>query len=604
LTPNAPVDYYYQIHWSLSLRIVADLVIITSSLIFIVFSIFRGKRNSLLLCFFTAQLLLLIGYANDLALSIVSDWGNNWFYTVIDYLMNCYIRPVFLLFFLLFIEIKVNNRKSLFLWLFLPPTLIYLLLLTDPLHHWFFYIFELSRRAHGPIFWIHVIISILYQVAISFYMVKYLAQNYNRIKSYQKKQTLIIIAANLISILAAAIQTFLNSPYSWEIMSVGIEIASLLSIWATYYRFFNITPLALRPIAENMKEAIIVVDNHNEINSFNQRFADLFLPWSGIRKSGPIETLIRNLETRMVRAAEAGEILAAIRNQDNDSVSGELTMLEPEKRTFMVHIQPIFSKQDLIGRVISLNDISDYKNLLENYDRKNIELMALNQELITMNAEIMTANERLHEYASTVEELAIAKERNRLARDVHDTLGHTMTLVLTALEVGQLSCDKDPGTAKKYLAEAIQITRQGITELRNSIRGLVPERINASNLTDSLKKMITDFQISGMTVDLSFNEPELFLDSVYSDMVYRICQEALTNSFKHGKAREVSIILRVDQERIRLYIIDDGRGCKEIKPGYGLNGMKQRVEDLRGTIVFGSDGERGFTIHTEIPLQS
>ncbi|HEX3046699.1 MAG TPA: histidine kinase N-terminal 7TM domain-containing protein, partial [Bacillota bacterium] len=573
-----------------------------SSLIFIVFSIFRGKRNSLLLCFLTAQILLLIGYADDLALSIVSDWGNNWLYTVIDYLMNCYIRPVFLLFFLLFIETRMKNKRKWFLWLFLPPTLIYLLLLTDPLHHWFFYTFELSRRVHGPGFWIHSVIATLYQAAISFYMVKFLAQNYSQVNSYQRKQTLIIITSNVISILAVAIQTFLNSQFSWEITSVGIEGSSLLGIWATHYRFFNITPLALRPIAENMKEAIIVVDNHNEINSFNERFRALFLPWSGIRKSDPVEALVRNLETRMVRTAEVGEVLGAIRNRDADSVSGELTMLEPEKRSFMVHIQPIKSNQDLIGRVISFNEISDYKNLLEDYDRKNMELMTLNQELVAMNADIMNATERLQEYAATVEELAIAKERNRLARDVHDTLGHTMTLVLTALEVGQLSCDKDPGTAKKYLAEAIQITRQGITELRTSIRGLSPERVNASNLTDSLQKLISDFQISGMTVELSFNVPDLFLESVYSDMIYRICQESLTNSFRHGKSREVSIILRIDQERIRLYIIDDGCGCKKILPGYGLNGMKQRVEDLRGKIVFGSDGEQGFTIHVEIPL--
>lgn len=197
--------------------------------------------------------------------------------------------------------------------------------------------------------------------------------------------------------------------------------------------------------------------------------------------------------------------------------------------------------------------------------------------------------------------LTMTRERTRLARDVHDTLGHTMTLVLTLLEASQLSCEKDMSKAKQYLTEAIQISRAGISEFRNSIRGVVPEALDNVSLTITLQKMIASFQPSGMKVDFTFHGPVDHLGPDYSVVIYRLCQEALTNSFRHGKAEEVSIILRVDAERIRLFIFDNGSGCKMIKPGIGLAGMKQRIEELRGKISFGSDGERGFAIHAEIP---
>lgn len=529
---------------------------------------------------------------------LLNIWEHNWYFNAIDYLLYCFISPAFLLFVFNLTEHKVTTKKYRILLIFIPATLVYILLLTDPLHHLFFYVTDLPRRVYGPFFWLHYLVVIIYQMTGIYYLVKYSIKNY----AYIKRQTNIIIAAVLISILTTMIFIFRIGKYTWLISTCGLEITMVMFVWATYYRFFNITPLALRRIAENMKESIIVVDNYNEINNFNSHFAINFLSWIKLRKTDHIEVFTQALETVTTLNAESRLILNAIRGPVRDYVTGELTLTQPKQRTFMVTIHPIFNKQDLIGRVVSFNDISDYKKLLEDYNQKNLELLTLNRELTAMNSEVLTASERLHEYAATVEELAIVKERNRMARDVHDTLGHTMTLVLTALEVSQISCDKDLEMTKKYLADAAQITRNGITELRNSIRGLAQEKINTHNLRGALEKLVTDFKISGIAVDLSFTGVEFILEPVQADVIYRICQEALTNSFRHGNAREVTIILRFDGSWVKLYIYDNGSGCKKVKPGYGLTGMKQRVEDLRGRITFGSDGVRGFTIHAEIPL--
>jgi signal transduction histidine kinase len=593
------VDLSYHIYWNIDLNVVAGLFGALSSLLFIVISWLKGKRSSLLYWFLIMQILFFSQYTNNVFVLFLKGWERNWFYTTIDYLFYCFIGPTSLIFILTLTKYKNKIAKRTIYGIITPPALFYLILLTDSFHHLYFKVADFPHRVYGLFFWMNYLYVAICLGAGVYHLLKYSRNN----SHYIKKQSLTMIVAILIGILATVVYIFRIWKYAWLIACCGSEITVLLFVIATYYRFFKITPLALRRIAENIKESIVVVDSYNEINNYNNHFEANFLSWMDIGKFNDIEVLAGELEKVAIMNEESGRVLNAVRNPVNEPVTGELTIKQPKRQTYMVHIQPVFMKQDLIGRVVSFNDISDYKGLLEDYDNKNIQLTALNQELTAMNDELMTASERLHEYAATVEELSIANERNRLARDVHDILGHTMTLVLTSLEVSQLACEKDLEITKKYLAEAAEITRKGITELRNSIRGMVPEKINSNNLIKMLKKLIADFRISGMTIDFSFTELEMFLEPVHSDVIYRICQEALTNSFRHGKAQEVSIILRVDHDRIKLFIFDNGCGCKEVQPGYGLTGMKQRILDLRGNITFGSDGERGFTIHVEIPTK-
>ncbi|MCL6591744.1 MAG: hypothetical protein K6U80_17560 [Firmicutes bacterium] len=593
------VDLSHRIYWNIDINIAAGLFGALSSLAFMTISWLKGKRSPLLYWFLTMQILFFSQYTNNLLVLFLKNWEKNWFFTAIDYLFYCFIGPASLIFILILTKHKTSIPKRTICLITIPPAIFYLLLLTDSYHHLFFTVADFPHRVYGLFFWANYLLVAIYLAVGIYFLIEY-SKNSSR---YIKKQSFTMIVAILIGISTTVIYVFRLWKYAWLIACLGCEITVLLFVYATYYRFFKITPLALRRIAENIKESIVVVDTYNEINNYNNHFEANFLSWMNIGKCNDIEYLAGELEKVAVITEESSRVLNAIRRPVNGPVSGELTVMQPKQRTYMVHIQPVFTKQDLVGRIVSFNDISDYKRLLEDYDNKNNQLTALNQELTAMNDELMTASERLHEYAATVEELSIANERNRLARDVHDILGHTMTLVLTSLEVSQLACEKDLEITKKYLAEAVEITRKGITELRNSIRGLVPEKVNTNNLIKMLKKLIDDFRISGMTIDFSYTEPEMLLEPAHSNVVYRICQEALTNSLRHGKAQEVSIILRVDHDRIRLFIFDNGCGCKEVQPGYGLNGMKQRVLDLRGNITFGSDGERGFTIHAEIPIK-
>ncbi|HHV28969.1 sensor histidine kinase [Acetivibrio mesophilus] len=236
-----------------------------------------------------------------------------------------------------------------------------------------------------------------------------------------------------------------------------------------------------------------------------------------------------------------------------------------------------------------------------------IAFMMYSKNRITENSnrELKNANEKLKEYASTVEEIAVLRERNRLARDVHDTLGQTLSILITLLQLSLMSCKKDIKETEENLKNAIKITGQGLNEVRRSISGLVPEKLEQNNLFDALEKLINDFECLGMKVELSVNKFDKSVDTEYKETIYRICQEALTNSVKHGRATKATIIIKFTDSCIKLFIFDDGIGCKRKSEGkgFGLQGMKQRVQKLKGEIKFGSGDQNGFNIHVEIPIE-
>jgi signal transduction histidine kinase len=216
-------------------------------------------------------------------------------------------------------------------------------------------------------------------------------------------------------------------------------------------------------------------------------------------------------------------------------------------------------------------------------------------------------NKATRNYLSIVEELAISNERNRMARDVHDTLGQTLSLLMTLLQVSIISCREDSTKTENNLNNAIRITQEGFKEIRRSILSdTSSQKWEGNYLFDELEKLISEYEGIGISVDLSVNKIGQKIDGAYSKTIYRICQEALTNSLKHGKATEVSIIIKFSEKAINIFIFDNGVGCKNINSenGFGLKAMKQRVDNLKGIIKYGSDGENGFNINVELPIDN
>lgn len=257
--------------------------------------------------------------------------------------------------------------------------------------------------------------------------------------------------------------------------------------------------------------------------------------------------------------------------------------------------QYLFSINSIMG---SLNAILFIAYCVYVINRQQGTIEEVNQ----LYHELQTANEQLHEYADMSERMAQTRERNRLAREIHDTLGHTLTGIATGLDACLALMDISPEQTRKQLELLSKVSRDGIKDIRRSVNELRPDSLERLSLEVAIRKMVTEMsQVSDVKIYFETDEKHLKFDEDEENAIYRVIQEGITNAVRHGKANRIWITLkRVDGEII-LVIRDDGIGAKEIKSGFGTKHMKERIEMLRGTVTF--DGSSGFTVTARIPIR-
>ncbi len=567
-------------------EIVIQSVSVLLSLFMISFFLAKGRKSKTLLFYIVCQVLVFIWSLGQVFALMTVDSDLKWTLDRIMYVSICFIGVSWLLLCLHYTNHPfIKNIQNVIL-LFVLPAALYSLVLTNSYHHLFYKKLEFGT-IHYTFFWINVLVQYSYCIIGAAVLIKHLMKNAGN----PRKQSIVLISAMLLPLFSNVLYNFKITSYDFDITPVSFSLSLLLLVFATFrYRFLSILPIAMRRIINNMKESFIVVDDTNRIIKYNEAFASNFIESLSLKHNSDIRHFVEGISEKIKDDPTSTEIANVLLSSSDAPYAGELKLTIPEKKSYSVNIQPIITDEKVyIGRIISFNDVTEYRKVLDELNLKNIELGE--------------ANLRLKEYASTVEELTLTKERNRIAHDVHDTLGHSMALLIALLEVSTITCRKDPAQTEEKLLEALKVSREGLKELRRSISGLVPEQLEASSLLNALKKLIEDYKPSGMAIDLSVEGIDGYRNTEYSDVIYRICQESLTNSLRHGKATQSSIILRFNDGLAKLFIFDNGCGCKNINKGFGLKGMEQRVKELGGSIVYGSDGESGFNIHVEIPLK-
>lgn len=204
------------------------------------------------------------------------------------------------------------------------------------------------------------------------------------------------------------------------------------------------------------------------------------------------------------------------------------------------------------------------------------------------------------ENISIARELAVVKERNRFSRDVHDTMGQTITNLVAFLGMVHLYLRLSPDKAEIYLDKATQTAKVGLTEVKKALSGLSTENATIDSLLKNIKLLITNYQSNELSVEFNISETDSNIGIQISDVIYRVCQEAMTNAVNHGKAHKIKIDLDFVTEKILLSISDNGIGCQKIKKGNGLFGMEERVKELKGSIVFDYNYQ-GFGIKVCLP---
>lgn len=219
-----------------------------------------------------------------------------------------------------------------------------------------------------------------------------------------------------------------------------------------------------------------------------------------------------------------------------------------------------------------------------------------------INDELRTLNHQLEEMADVREKMGETRERNRLAREIHDTLGHTLTGLSTGIDAAKTLLQRDPDMAIKQLDILSATAREGLKDVRRSVRKLRPDALENHTLKGALETMIEEFmRSSGVKVSYVCHLDSLDFQPDEEDTIYRIVQECMTNSVRHGQASRIYISFGKDQDSLILIIEDDGKGCVDIQEGFGLHHMKERIALLNGNVRF--YGRDGFEVLVELPLR-
>lgn len=223
-------------------------------------------------------------------------------------------------------------------------------------------------------------------------------------------------------------------------------------------------------------------------------------------------------------------------------------------------------------------------------------------EIHALNEQLQKVNEQLQEYTFMAEKMAETRERNRLAREIHDTLGHTLTGIAAGIDACMATIGTAPEQTKQQLELISQVTRDGIKEIRRSVSELRPDSLERFSLEYAINKMVTDMNaMSGARVYFDCQVKNLKFDEDEENAIYRVIQEGITNALRHGQASEIWITMKKENTDIVLQIKDNGTGCKELKSGFGTKHMKERIKMLSGSVTF--DGSDGFTVNARIPIR-
>ncbi len=196
----------------------------------------------------------------------------------------------------------------------------------------------------------------------------------------------------------------------------------------------------------------------------------------------------------------------------------------------------------------------------------------------------------------------IQAERQRISRDLHDSVGHSLSTIIVQLgAIAKLSEQSNP-TVTQMALQLKDFASQGLQEVRQVIHDLKPLNHTDQSLVEGLQALLDNVATnSSLKVDFRHNQATWDVDPIQYQALYRACQESIANAQKHGQASQVNLTLMFAEQELVLTIQDNGQGCQTIQPHMGLASLRRRLESLGGQVQFSSQVGQGFTTRLVLP---
>lgn len=235
--------------------------------------------------------------------------------------------------------------------------------------------------------------------------------------------------------------------------------------------------------------------------------------------------------------------------------------------------------------------------------KKNAQLYY--DQLRHSEEELLKANEALSQYYETLEEVTQLRERTRISRDIHDNVGHALSTTLIQLQAIEMRLEKSGSEEASFVTRLIVFISDALENTRKIVHDMGADAENKKAFKHEIAELCHRFStLTGCKVLLTTTQDFPKFVPKQAEIIFRVIQESLTNAVKHGNATEVKIILSEEADQIMVTIKDNGNSNSQFKEGFGLTQMRQRIQELQGSITFTADETHGFQTQIILPKEA
>jgi signal transduction histidine kinase len=523
---------------------VVSLIALTS---FNVYVFLKGKTTALLKSFHLLSLGPLFWLGGKLVKIVAPNLALRWSGILAQYFGIALIGPSFLLFCLTFF-LQRWPRRGLTAAIFIPSFLVYLLIASNPLHRQFYTVFTLYRDAFGTVFYLN---SGLIYVYLAIGAILLSLRLFRQKRKYRSQIFLFIIAA-LIPLVTSRYYPRIGDLYSgmrFDITPVSFNLSFLcFGIAAFRYDFLDLPRIAYGQVLELLNDGVIVSDEE------------------GTR-------LYANAAARGISPPPENGLAAGRYRVHGSCFAYRRSVLSPPGQ----------------GRRLSMIVIRDST-------QKDLR----RQKLRESTARLRKLSDAIQRKIEEERAFLIMRERNRTAQELHDVLGHSLTLIIAQLE--GLRFIRERVSRDATLEHIRAMAREGSVAIDRGFSNFKGASSSAaSSLSSRLRELSDRGRDAGLSIELvvSHSEPVVPLET--TEAVYAVCRECITNALQHGRAERIVIVIDFSQD-ISVRVLDNGSGCGKIIEGTGLSGMRTRITALGGRIEFDSSPGEGFSVSMFLPL--
>lgn len=450
----------------------------------------------------------------------------------------------------------------------------FLTVLTNPLHHLFYATYDFKGDSFGPLFYVHILIEYSFIIAGSIYCgIRFKKQLSHVPKTFKFLVGLAIlspIVLNLIYVskLLKKVFRFLHIQFSFDITPLVFAWSLLLFIYVTFkYEFFELSPIMRHEIMKKLPTPLCILDRSQRLVYQNIALMEVY--------EAPLYQSVKTLIGKGERSPE-----------DLTDVFEHTTWVGG--KCYKIFVRKVWANK-VVSYVATFNDITSYRQLEE--------------ALVTKREELDEANKQLEVTIQVLKESSKSGARSYVARELHDIMGHSLVVTIKLLEVASIYRSKDREMSDQALAEAITSIETGIAEMHTVChQGHGKDNYNGHALEKELSRLLAHIGSTGIETRIQFKGALYQLEALVFDVVKKVCTELVTNTLKHSNGTHLLLSVNIQEDGMRIHVVDDGSGCGHLICGNGLLGIINRLDSIGGQVKFTTEAEQGFGAYIHIPL--